>query len=416
MKVACVSESKLDLIRADRKFSLFSSTENKGVGAIGIPIQGLVARKGLVPSVRAWDLMAICLSAIGADHAVTRRKSPDGWTREIELVVSVIDHDFWSEQSKNLEKTFSFLTGDLWSIQFVGDGAEFFKPSKRSLFKQESVSLLSGGLDSLIGGIDQVADGRRPLLVSQVSTGDKEKQKYFANHLKCEHIQLPQSVHAVSEQTEGSTRARSLAFFSYGILVATCLERYGNGGGVDLIVPENGYISLNVPFTPMRIGSLNTKTTHPVFVRSLQEVLNAAEIRVSLRNPHQFDTKGEMMANCGDQELLKSLASQSSSCGKGGRIHMHCGRCVPCLVRRSAFFVSGFEDETKYMYSDLSKNDKNHLHYDDVKSAWLAIQRLKKVGVEKWAGSAISSALLGGNVSDYYSVAERGLKEIERFL
>lgn len=64
---------------------------------------------------------------------------------------------------------------------------------------------------------------------------------------------------------EDTTRSRSLMFFAHAIVLAS-----GIGHHVDLYVPENGVISLNIPLTVMRLGSLSTRTTHPYFMGMFQ--------------------------------------------------------------------------------------------------------------------------------------------------
>src|SRR4029077_3996326 len=123
-------------------------------------------------------------------------------------------------------------------------------------------------------------------LVSQVSNGDKGHQQSFAatiagsNH----HLQLNHNITS-PVVAERSQRSRSILFIAYGILGATLLEKYQAGERVTLFLPENGFISLNIPLTPLRIGSLSTRTTHPFYLRHFQELLNLAGFRVDIENP-----------------------------------------------------------------------------------------------------------------------------------
>ena len=73
------------------------------------------------------------------------------------------------------------------------------------------------------------------------------------------------------------------------------LPQYRRGDVVELLIPENGFISLNIPLTPLRLGSLSTRTTHPLFIQQMQDILDALDFRVRLSNPYQFKTKGEML-------------------------------------------------------------------------------------------------------------------------
>ena len=278
--------------------------------------------------------------------------------------------------------------------------------------------LLSGGLDSLVGAIDIVgADGRNPYAVSQIARGDKAKQQRFASAIGggLPHLQLN---HNAKHQGGGdnSQRARSVVFLAYGVLVATALARYRDGGEVTLYVCENGFISLNPPLTGSRLGSLSTRTTHPYFFSLFQQLIHTAGIRVQLTNPYQFRTKGEMLRECSDQALLRQHASFTTSCGRYLRHgYKHCGRCLPCLIRRAAFHASSLPDGTPYVHEDLAQDDDDHARHDDVRSAAMAAAAVETEGVSNWAGPALSTALLG-DAAPYAGTVSRGISELGTFL
>ena len=77
-----------------------------------------------------------------------------------------------------------------------------------------------------------------------------------------------------------------------------CFRLYRSGDVVELLIPENGFISLNIPLTPLRVGTFSTRTTHPLFISQMQDILDALGINVRLSNPYQFKTKGEMLHEC----------------------------------------------------------------------------------------------------------------------
>ena len=171
-----------------------------------------------------------------------------------------------------------------------------------------------------------------------------------------------------------------------------------------------------IGITPLRVGSLSTRTTHPFFIDQIQRILDTVGIRVRLLNPYQFKTKGEMLIECADQSLLREMVFESTSCGRFSRFNYeHCGRCVPCLVRRAAFLRWGQEDETLYQYGDLSISDGQHSGFDDVRSVAFATLRVARSGVEAWAGDALNCMQLGDS-TPYASLAERGIDELGSFL
>ena len=411
--------------RLDARLAMF---EKAGDGIDGSVGTGLIREAhgalGRTPSAAAWDLTAVALAVIGADRYINRASvSEDGWTRQIELMISVTDPIRWS--GPTVVNLLRFLTGDMWTVSFVPDGVQPHPPARTVGGRPETcVSLLSGGLDSLIGAIDLTAAGERPLFVSNRVKGDCQKQSVFAAAVgaKDRVLSLNHNARIKHAGPEISQRPRSLAFLAFGVLAATTLDKYLGGGVVDLIVPENGFISLNVPLTSLRAGSLSTRTTHPQFLDGLQAILNGLGVRVRLITPYRHKTKGEMMVECADQTLLSNLAPSSMSCGRGGRINRHCGQCLPCLVRRSAFLRHGGSlaaDVTTPAYKHPGPGEQftslGFARYDDVMQCLAAIDTTDRRGVRRWIGPAISAAKVP-NPEPYRQVAERGLGEIRDFM
>jgi hypothetical protein len=401
----------------DLAYVLYSYSTNKSVGSIGPSVISSVRKFGLAPSARAWDFLSIALSVIGADEGCTRETSPDGWTRQIDLTVSVADPNFWNTQVDGLIRALGFLTGDIWQVKFTGNGLAPAPPKHAKPRPENAVCLLSGGMDSLIGALDLKAAGRNLLLVSQIAKGDKKTQRYLAQVIagSNRHLQLNHMVHP-PVQSERSQRARSLIFLGFGVLAATCLESYAKGAPAELYVPENGFISINVPLTPLRIGSLSTRTTHPYFIGLIQQLLANAGINVQIRNPYQFNTKGEMLVGCKDQAFLRKHIGSTTSCGRYARSGFRqCGRCVPCLVRRAAFHRWGGDPTPGYKYDDLSIPDAKHRDFDDVRSVAMACEAVQRRGLDRWAGGSINAAQLG-DTAPYRDVARNGLNELGTFL
>jgi hypothetical protein len=155
---------------------------------------------------------------------------------------------------------------------------------------------------------------------------------------------------------------------------------------------------------------------HPVYLAQLQKLLDAAGLHVLIENPYRFKTKGEMLAECADQDFLVKNAHTSTSCGRYGTFgYKHCGRCLPCLIRRASFHAWGQKDKTKYVYDKLGKSDGDHAGYDDVRSASMAIAEAKSDGLDSVIGASLSSPLIG-DPKDYEDVVRRGLDELAAFL
>ena len=419
MKILC---APLDLgfkigKRADLEIVLYGHPDTPSRGGAGANIREVLRRLALKPAARAWDILSIALAVTAADMAVRRNESPDGWTREIDLQVAVGDPAFWSSQSALLTAALRFLTTDIWTLAFLDKGIVPVPPKAAKMPLEDCVSLLSGGLDSLIGALDLTArHKKKPYLASQVALGDKRKQAYFASKIAggLSHLQLNHVVTCPGEN-ERSQRARSLIFFAYGVLLATTLKRYHEGKTVTLYVCENGFISINPPLTPGRLGSLSTRTTHPEFMSLFQALLKAGGLNVQIENPYQFKTKGTMLTECADQVFLTKHAHLTTSCGRFARNgYRHCGRCVPCLIRRAAFRAWKKPDKTVYVYADLSKDDRDHAGFDDVRSAAMALAAVQADGLDRWLGSSLSSQRIP-DTTPYKGVVSRGLDELRGF-
>lgn len=370
-------------------------THNADGLTAGASILQDVRHAGLTPTTRAWDFLTIALAAIVADAATLRQDSPDGWTREISLDLALAEPDVWRPHLPLLVDALRFLTTDIWNIEITEKATVPFKsPKTTNAPEADCVALLSGGLDSLVGGIDLVEAGRKPYFVSQTVRGDAVKQEDFARSLGAHlpHIQLNHSANTteVTPVDEPSQRVRSLIFIAYAVLVASTLATT-NLDPVEIFINENGFISINPPLTPMRVGSLSTRTAHPRFLGLLQQLMDAIGLHVRLVNPYRLRTKGQMLAECKNQELLTEQAHLSTSCGRFQRYNYHhCGRCLPCQVRRAAFERWEHDDLTDYVFTDLGRRDDDHAGFDDVRAVAIARLTAEDDGFDYWVGGSLS--------------------------
>ena len=399
-----------------------------------------LARIGIFPSELGVDLLVLAAHIHAADTRISRStESQDNWTREIRLVVPVSDVARWRNVSGLLQRMLNFLTGDYWFFDFRvrPQGFEQFVSSKPLVVAEpqfDGISLFSGGLDSLIGAIDALEQGRNALFVSHAGEGAvSAAQEVLFRRLEAQYpgrpfrrlrmwLNFPKDL-VKGVPAEDSTRGRSFLFFAAGAIA-------GNGLGRDcrLLAPENGLIALNVPLDELRLGSLSTRTTHPFYIARWNELLRALGIRVTVENPYWDKTKGEMVLECSNQELLKRAIPESLSCAsptKGrwkGHGTEHCGFCLPCLIRRAAI-ESGLygPDPTRYTLTDLNSEPLTSTEAEgiQVRSFQLAISRLL-------ARPALASILIhkSGPLSDespdrqvaLAGVYLRGMKEVGKLL
>jgi hypothetical protein len=357
-----------------------------------------LAKLNLYPTEMGVDLMVLAAHVHAADTRLSRdTESQDNWTREIRLVVPVSNIGRWRSTTKVLRRMLNFLTGDRWSIDFRGRPPGFEttvgpRPLQLVGTPFDDLSLFSGGLDSLIGAIDGLEGGRTPLFISHAGEGSvSAAQETLFRQLQAHYpkrsfnrlriwMNFPDGF-VKNVSSEKSTRGRSFLFFAAGIFAAT-----GLGKNYSLRVPENGLIALNVPLDPLRLGALSTRTTHPFYIARWNELLGILGISVTIENPYWDKTKGEMVASCANQPLLKRLIPDAMSCSsptKGrwtGHGTEHCGFCLPCIIRRAAIRSGLGNDPTAYTLSDLKARalDTKQAEGQQVRSFQFAIDRLRK--------------------------------------
>ncbi|MBL7555488.1 MAG: hypothetical protein JNM24_06665 [Bdellovibrionaceae bacterium] len=379
----------------------------------------------------ADEFFQFALSAYTGDVRVSRSLAFDGWTREFHLWMPVRNQRKWNAVKTHLENLLGFLTGDHWSIYFRERDDSYVtpEPEQKSLgipISADVVSLFSGGLDSYIGAIDLIAKNKKPLLVGHHSLGGgptSVAQKIAISALnKKSNIDTPFFRLWVSPKkgkfraSEITTRGRSILFIALGVVCSKAAN------STKLYIPENGFISLNVPLTASRSGSFSTRTTHPYYIWLLQEVFNYLKIGVDLILPYKFKTKGEMIEECLDQDKVNLALKVTMSCShpgvnrwvSGGNPNAHCGYCVPCIIRKGAIIRSR-KDPTKYSYK-LNKN-LSESRSQDYRTFKMAIDRMRTEG-PSLLDILSSGPIPGDNIikQSHFDVYRRGIEEAAKVL
>lgn len=405
--------------------------------AVGSNVWSVLDENALRPSQAAVDLYRIATAAFSADLRIPRASAFDRWTRDVALYLPVSDKDLWNPAEEPLGRLLSFLTGDHWTIRLREAHGERPPADLRSVRRARPVEastacLLSGGLDSFVGAADALAAGQSVVLVSHYAGGTATyagpaqdavrralAEEYGAERLRHLKFRVDPPKQLTGEW-ESTTRSRSIIFLGLGILVASAL-----GEDPLLLVPENGLISLNVPLTPSRLGSLSTRTTHPHTMALLREVLSALELNVRLDNPYLFQTKGEMLERAANQDLIRSSAEVTVSCahptagrfagGEGSGVG-HCGYCVPCLIRRAALARVGLDPLEEYRVDVTKDEPETTRQREDLRGFLIAVERARD-------GIGVRDLLRAGplrpepeELRRHLSVYCRGLDEVARLL
>lgn len=415
---------------------LITDTESLGFG-VGKYIAQL-AKLNVYPSTKTLDLLMVATLVTAADNRISRHQfSQDGWTRELDLYVPVSDPVSWAQVAELLQKALGFLSGDRWRIFFRQAPTDALPvprlPEDAQLPEYEHVALLSGGLDSFIGASDILTQGKKTLFVShywdRVTPGYQRacktalEQQYgnsLFDHLSA-YIGFGTDI-LDGQEGENTLRTRSFLFFSLAVAAAS-----GIPGVLDILVPENGLISLNVPLDPLRLGAHSTRTTHPFYMARWNELLHLVGIGIRLINNYRFKTKGEMLDQAQGKGFLSNHLASSMSCSSPAKFRyqrqqaQHCGYCLPCVIRRASIMRASMTDPTVYFVNDLTARtlDSSAAEGEHVRSFQFALSRLaQNPRIAKFAVH-IPGPLTdysAEEVNQYEAVYRRGMEEVAHLL
>lgn len=323
------------------------------------------------------DFVRLAVLAWVTDRSVRRSATGTNWTsRDLELDVPVSDPSAWGSIADELAMTMGFLSGDRWSLKF--HTTSWARPGLLGTPPDRTL-LFSGGADSGIGVAMSLADSPSSSFAlvahssSPAATRAQDGVVAWARStwphtgVEMQRINLRRNSRRRDRSrfpSETSSRSRSLLFLALGLAVAS-------DGATELVIGENGFASINPPLGPERLGALSTRTTHPWFLANLSLSLSRIGVHAAIRNPYQYRTKGEMVAELVAQYgegAASSLLAQTNSCSHtdqrtlaGVSVGHHCGVCFGCLLRRSAFAAGGLTDPTDYLCEHTAV--PTHLEY-----------------------------------------------------
>lgn len=334
---------------------------------LGVTVQG------------ARDFLRLAVGVYLVDR--TARRGSLGWKRDLALEVPVGDAAAWDRRGPAVEALLDFLTGDTWTLAFrTHAGSPITRAQAEHRSEHTVVSLFSGGMDSFAGAVRAVREtGARPWLVGHWNwSATRSSQSHALRALESlTGIEVPFGAARVSRGaiapdgtrfgTEASSRSRSLLFLAIAAAAATGTR------ATTVQVPENGWVSLNVPLDGSRRSSLTTRTTHPGLLAELSGLAGDLGIGVTFENPWSLATKGDLVRQVADWYGVPAASdafAATDSCAKSGmRFYglppaTHCGVCYACLVRRAAFIAAGVPDQTPYAEEMLTGADRDRFMHN----------------------------------------------------
>lgn len=381
------------------------------------------------PQAQYVDLLRLAVAAYGADKVVLRERARDRWTRRLRLHVPVSDAAPWNSASAAFTDALAYLTSDDWRLRFRRGSQSEPSDGGAALGRFDNVSLFSGGLDSLAGAIDLLEAGRNVILVGHYDSNllmprqrtlfERLRDAYGADRVLYRPFYLrplgPQAAQArpLPPDREPTTRSRSFLFIAAAAVTASA------AGLAVVHVPENGYIGLNIPLEPSRIGACSTRTTHPHFLQLLAEARAEAGIDLAVENPYRLKTKGEVLQECRNRELLLQLAPATISCAhpEVGRwshqSYANCGYCYPCLMRRISLHRLDADAATDYRV-DVGEPGFPRMQGRKTEHLRAILQSLS--GPTTLTDVLSAGPLPRGEALEFAALYERGREEIRAWL
>jgi len=329
------------------------------------------ALKGTVAA-RAADLLRIASYVYWADQRVSRGGEADvlgdDWRRLFLVCAPVTDADFWStpETRRLLNETVGYLTDDVWLFEFgkahFDEQLSLATNPRRVRGEPDVVSVFSGGADSLCAAVESSVHGRRPVLVSHHPTTFFDSRQRALARLLRQRIggwHFPHTAFLVQgsgeEAREGSQRSRAFLYAAMGSAVADSL------GIGEVLLADNGIVSLNLPINDQLLGALASRATHPKFIRSFNRLVNhvlSPELLVT--NPLRYRTRAESL-DVLKRHGLSDLLQETTSCSRWRGLPKatpHCGTCSQCIDRRFASLAADLEEH------DLGERYKTKIFLD----------------------------------------------------
>jgi 7-cyano-7-deazaguanine synthase in queuosine biosynthesis len=342
---------------------------------------------------RYHDFLEIASAIFAADGSIirggqTREGMGSGWRRDFRFRIPVRDFSFWSrsEVSALLVDIVTFLTDDDFTFEFAPrDDDGLLEPyldldPVEAQYPADRVILFSGGLDSFSGALDVLANSNdRVLLVThrsaqKVIPRQVDLGAYLAGRFpgRVKHLHLI-ARRKGRESTDTTQRSRTLLFTAIGAAVCQAFE------ATQINFFENGIVSHNLPISPQVVGTMATRTTHPLALLLLARLVDRlSDGRIEIRNPYEWLTKKEVVGRIRMNDAGKgalAMIDKAVSCTSvrdQDTLQTHCGACSQCLDRRFAMIGAGLEkfDPPERYATDVLNGARTSRHSRVIAVEW----------------------------------------------
>ncbi len=353
---------------------------------------------------RIEDLLLIAAYVLTADGMVFRGDLDAvnlgaTWHRNWQFRIPVLDVEFWRQRevTDTLCRALGFVADETFGFEFV---PRLVRDSRQLSLRQpdratylpwdhvDSISLLSGGLDSFSGAVDQLSQGRRVIFVSHrpspipITSQDNALRLLNERYpgLTAARVGIRTPRHGKGMDRERSQRTRSFLFTALAGAVAALT------GKDRFTFYENGIVSFNLPVSQQVIGAAASRTTHPLGIRDFARLLSCVFDRpFTIENPFLYLTRAEVIGRLIPAEMTHAILATNSCAHVTNRSkdEPHCGICSQCVDRRVALESLGlrFEEDKKtyghQLFSDPIAKEVDRLYavaYVDAADRWATMK------------------------------------------
>lgn len=309
-------------------------------------VQELEYQLGSPLTTLEFDLLTLAAAVFAADLAVQRQER-EAFIRDITINIPLVNHQVLRANADVVAGIMYLLSSDNWIINVSQKAGTQEQPTTWPTHAGTTL-LFSGGLDSFSCAVEVLEN--EPELELQLASHytrnriTQNSQRTLMRYLqhtfgdRVAHVAVRAAGQSSGDlpfprdaQREPTQRTRSFLFLVIGAIVAR-----RRGFHELLLMAENGQMAIHVPLTAARLGGFSTRTAHPEFLHEMQGLLSSLiSFNLSIRNPFLYRTKAECIAV--PIASHREAIGASVSCWSSARqARPHCGKCVPCLVRRIA--------------------------------------------------------------------------------
>ena len=302
------------------------------------------------------DLLLVAAAVEFCDRSTRRPKH--GWFRSFDVRVAVHDMALWKkpEVTGALIDALGFLTGDVWSFDFLARGRPLDQVRQQHFILKSSATVImpySDGLDSrAVATLSEHDHGSGLVRVRLGSGGSKRSRRATQRE---PFTVVPYSVHLPKDLgRETSARSRG---FKFAVVTGVAAQLAGVSR---IVVSESGQGSIG-PALVTTGHSYPDYRSHPMFLKKVEHLFAVLCGKIiHYEYPRLWCTKGETLAEASRLTPELNLAG-TRSCWMGARqvsVNRHrrqCGVCAACLLRRMSMHHAGLQEPSDtYVWADLS--------------------------------------------------------------